>query len=197
MSKVKTLKAAVLSTVMGVMSPLAMIAPASAATVPWTGPAEESNNATSNATNWLGGVLPGAGDTLTFPASGVYQTIDHDVASLSLAKFVFNGDNSFESSKSYSITGEAVTISEGIDAVMEGAGGDHSVELDITLSDDATFRTSGVDTLAVGGEDTTLNLDGNRLTLDASGGTITIQGLIDGEGGLEVSKGKVNMLAKP
>jgi hypothetical protein len=197
MNKTKQLKAAVLSTIVGVMSPLAMIVPASAATVTWTGAAEEADNTTSNSVNWLGAVLPGTNDTLEFPVSGVYQTVDHDVSSLSLAKFVFSGLNDFDSSKSYSISGESVTLTEGIDAVMEGAGGDHQVLLDVTLGDDVTFMTDGVDTLTVGDDETVLNLDGNELSVDASGGTITLQGIIDGEGAVKLVEGKLNMLAAP
>ncbi len=195
----KKVKAAVLSTVVGAMSPLAMIAPASAITNTWTGFDESSNN-WNNSDNWSSGFGPGNGDTLIFPTSARYQVTENDIAgTLELVSIIFNGefDPVNNSSKDFSIEGGSIEISDSIQAKMTGNGGNHTIDSDVVLGDDVTFSTSGVDTLTVGGDETTLDLAGNALTLSASGGTITIQGVIDGEGSVEVAKGRVNMLAEP
>jgi hypothetical protein len=80
---------------------------------------------------------------------------------------------------------------------MTGAGGDHTVKTDVILASNSTFKTSGVDSLQVGDTGTTLDISTYDLTLQPSGGTITLAGEIDGSGDLVINgTGKINMLAK-
>jgi hypothetical protein len=191
-------KASVAATVLGVLSPLAMVVPASAATQTYVSLDATNLGKMSATTSWVSGVTPTTGDTVVFPASANYQTINNDIMSLYLAKVVFSGEVSTTSSKSFQITGNSLALSEGIDAIMTGNGGDHSVATNVTLGANATFKTSGSNTLSVGGDSTTLDLGTHDLTLDASGGTISLLGKIAGSGKIVTSgSGKVKVLATP
>lgn len=202
MNKTTQLKTAVLATVLGVMSPLAMIVPASAATMTWTGSVDDS---LSNNANWTTSA-PADGDTAVFPSTAPFDSfssqtvrvVDNDFLSpaLNLAKVVFNGEVVL-SSTSYTINGLGFTLTEAIEAVMTGNGGDHQVKTSVSLGDDVSFVTSGANSLAVGDTGTVLGLAGNNLTVNAAGGTITLQGIIDGSGGVTVAEGRLNMLAAP
>ena len=191
----KQIKATIASAILGVLSPLAMVAPASAATVTWTGTGDGGFN---SALNWGGGVLVG-GDTAVFPSSGLYQSPSNDGGNISLVKIIFNGNVSGSSSKSYSITGDPITLASGIDAVMTGSGGDHSLGVVLlALGADQTFKTTGSNTLSIGAESTTLSLDTYDLTLDASGGTISLIGEITGSGNIiKAGTGKVQISTTP
>ncbi len=192
--KKQQIKAGIASALAGLIAPAALLVPSvSAATVTWTGDGDGGFN---SGLNWyLGGILVD-GDTAVFPASASFQIADNDMSGLSLAKIIFSGDNEGTSEKSYTITGNPLTITSGIDAIMTGSGGNHTVGVDVTLGADATFKTTGVDTLQVGDTGTVLDLGTNDLTLKADGGTITLAGEIDGSGKLALTgDGSVNMLA--
>jgi hypothetical protein len=194
--KTKQIKVAALTAVMGIVAPLAMIAPASAATQVFESRSAVDIGKMAASTSWVSSVVPVDGDTVSFPASAKYQTINNDISSLSLVKILFDGESTLStSSKSFTISGNGFTITSGIDAIMTGLGGEHAVNTDVSLGADVTFKTTGVNTLTVGGTGTTLDLNGNDLTLDAAGGTITLQGEIDGVGNVAISDGKVNFLA--
>jgi len=199
------IKTGVTSVLVGVLAPLALIVPSvSAATVTWTGATDDKFN---TSTNWAGGVVPGNTDTVEFPASGFASETDNDISSLSLASILFNGSNSGTSSWNYKIVGNGITITSGIDAVMTGSAGDQTVAVDITLGADATFRTTGANSLTIGdgyssgskgggGAVNTLDLGSNNLTLDASGGSISIIGIIEGSGNIiKTGAGKISTLA--
>jgi hypothetical protein len=202
--KKQQIKAGLASAVLGLATPLAMLMPASAAEMFWDGgnysPYSDSFNTPAN---WVGGVVPGAGDNAVFTTDSKYdytkatsRNVDNDVSSLSLAKLVFDGEVTL-SSTSFNITGNGITITSGIDAIMSGTAGDHQVLTDVILGADATFKTSGANTLTVGDDGKTLNLGANDLTLLADGGTITLAGEIDGTGKVIINgNNKVNMLAK-
>jgi len=205
----RQIKASVASAILGVLSPLAMMAPASAATVNWDG---STNDKFSVGANWSTGSVPGSVDTAVFSGDAflgygtqTVGTLDNDTTSLSLAKIVFDGSPTLSptesvtlSSKSYSITGNNLSLSGGIDAIMAGGGGDHSVVVDVTLTSAQTFKTTGSNTLSVGGTNQTLDLGTNDLTLDASGGTISLLGRIIGSGNIiKAGTGKVLIAAVP
>jgi hypothetical protein len=195
--KKQQIKAGIASACLGVMSPMLMAA-AQAHAVSQTFVARSITDIgnMSASTSWESMTPPGTADTAVFPASATYQTINNDVTSLSLAKLVFSGENVGTSSKSFTITGNGLTITSGIDAIMTGSGGDHMVGVDVTLGGAVTFTTSGVDTLQVGDTGTVLNIGANDLFLQPNGGTITIAGEIDGSGTIAIDgTGKVNMLA--
>ncbi len=198
------IKSAISAAVLGVLSPLAMVMPVSAATQTFVSrsdadyltPADRGKMSAD--LSWVSGFGPVNGDTVEFPATATYQTITNDFTSLSLAKVVFNGEVSGTSSKSFTISGNNLTITSGIDAIMTGSGGDHSVGVGVTLGAAATFKTSGSNSLSVGGEGKTIALGTNDLTLDASGGTITLLGEITGTGKIVKSgTGKVKLMATP
>lgn len=195
------IKAAVSTAVLGVMSPLIMVMPASAATVTWTGATDDKIN---TATNWSGGVAPMDGDTVEFPASGFSGNTDNDATSLSLAKILFNGDNAGTSSWNYVISGNDLTITSSIEAIMTGSAGEQSIITNVTLDADVTFKTTGSNSLSIGadipgsnkggGGVYTLDLGTNDLTIDASGGTISLLGIIEGSGNIiKTGDGKVNI----
>lgn len=192
--KKQQIKSVISAAVLGILSPLAMVVPASALTQTWDG---DTNLDMATADNWESGVAPTTGDTAVFPTTSSNQMPQNLNASLSLAKLVFSGAVEV-SSKSYSISGSGITLTEGIDAIMTGTGGDHSVETSVSLGASATFKTTGSNTLSVGGEGKTLSLGGNDLTIDASGGTITLLGEITGTGKIIKSgTGKVKLMATP
>lgn len=198
------IKSAISAVVIGVLSPLAMVVPASAATQTFVSrsdahyltPSDRGKMAAD--LSWASGFGPTTGDTVEFPATTTFQTVTNDFTSLSLAKIVFNGEVTGSSSKSYTISGNNLTLTSGIDAIMTGSGGDHSVGVGVTLGGPVTFKTSGSNSLSVGGEGKTIALGTNDLTLDASGGTITLLGEITGSGKIVKSgTGKVKLMATP
>jgi len=192
----RQIKASVASAILGVLSPLAMIAPASAATQTFEARSITDIGKMSASTSWASLTAPVNGDTVVFPSTATYQYIVNDISSLTLAKIIFNGNVTGTSSKSYDIEGNAISLSGGIDAIMTGNGGDHSVSTGVTLTADQTFKTTGSNTLQVGNPmGGILYLGTNNLTLDASGGTITLTGSIAGTGTItKTGTGKVLIL---
>lgn len=216
--KKQQLKASISAAVLGVLSPLAMALPASAASITWSGFGEAVNTDSADAVNWVGGVVPAsASDILVFPASGNWQEVNLDgnfselpvdaetPGALELAGILFNGDweGSDTSDKNYHIiymsgindVQHVIKLSGDIESVMGGVGGTQSVATSVTLEDDVAFKTEGSNTLSVGDDGTTLDLNGKTLTLDASGGTISLLGNVTGEGMLDAS-GKVKLMLK-
>jgi hypothetical protein len=191
------LKTGAASLLVGVLAPMALIVPSvSAASITWTGATDDFF---MESTNWTGGIIPGASDTAVFSSSSLVQNVSvpAGAGSVSLGGIRFEGEVSGPSSKSYTITGGALTLTSAIEAAMTGSGGDHAVKNSIILGDDITFSTSGVNTLQVGDEGKALDLSTYDLTLAPDGGTITLAGEIDGSGSVIVNgSGKINMLAK-
>src|SRR6187402_1650753 len=147
--KKQQFKAGVASLVLGVMAPMGLLVPSvSAATVTWTG---EGDGGFNSALNWGGGVAV-SGDTIIFPASANYTQPNQDWTPQDFVKMIFSGEVSGTSSKSYTITGGGIGITSAIEAIMTGSGGDHAVEVDVTLGGDATFKTTGSNTLTVGAD---------------------------------------------
>lgn len=195
------LKAVISATVLGVLSPLAMVVPASAANFTWDGhKTGYGDNYVSSGYNWEGDVAPASGDAWYFPGSGVSQTVDIDAADVSsdidVAGIYFNGSYTGSSEKSYTLMDYGVELLGNIEATMTGNGGNHSVKVDVTLKADATFKTTGSNTLSVGDTDTILDLSTHKLTLTGDGGTITLMGKIKGSGDI-TSTGKVKIMATP
>jgi hypothetical protein len=200
----KQIKAGAASLFMGVLAPVALMVPSvSAASIVWTG---AGDNAFNNTANWTGGVVPGASDSAVFTTASIVQSITNSGA-ITLDKIVFSGAVTGTSSKSYTIEGGDFTLS-GIDAIMTGSGGDHQIKSNVTLGADATFKTTGSNTLSIGdgvsaggkgggGLVYTIDLGSNDLTLQPDGGTISLIGEIAGSGNIVISgTGKINMLAK-
>lgn len=206
----KQIKASFGTMLLGVLSPLAMVVPASAATSNWSGYMEDFNTSASQSDNWFDAV-PSSGDSVVFGTNGNGQTVDLDFAhtvnvstpsTIELVDILFNGAWSGSSSKSYKLLSvNIIEVSGDIEAVMTGNGGDHSIEASVRLMADSTFRTTGPNTLAIGTTGTTLDLmDGfsaNDLTLDAQGGTITLMGTIMGSGNItKTGNGKIKLMLK-
>ena len=194
--KKQQIKAGLASACIGIVSPMMLVASqAHAVERTFIARSAVDIGKMSAATSWADMVAPINGDTAIFPASATYQTINNNATSLSLAKLVFSGENSDVSEKSFTITGNGLTITSGIDAIMTGSAGNQMVDVDVTLGADATFMTDGASSLQVGNDGTVLDLGSNDLTLQADGGTITLAGEVDGSGKLIVDSGNVNMLA--
>ncbi|MDO8265422.1 MAG: hypothetical protein Q7T41_00600 [Candidatus Saccharibacteria bacterium] len=201
--KKQQIKAGISAAVIGLLSPLAMVVPASAASKTWDGHKEGfGNNYVSSDYNWVGDVAPSSGDVWHFPGSGVSQTIDIDVVDVAdpvdIGGIFFDGDYTGISEKSYTLMDEAIELLGNIEATMTGNGGNHDVGVDITLKADVSFKTSGSNSLSVGTETSTLGLGANDLTLDASGGTISLFGKVTGSGNIVKSgTGKVQISTVP
>jgi len=208
--KKQQVKSAISALVVGIVAPLAMAVPASAATATWAGrhPIGSYNGKAGTATNWVGSYAPLSGDSVVFGTSGINQIIEFDSAhtvpvegtpSLDLASIIFSGAWSGISSKSYAISSDnIIKLSGNIESVMTGNAGDHSIIASVALQTDSTFKTSGSNTLSVGDGLIELSLGANDLTLDASGGTISIFGKLTGSGNIiKAGAGKVNILTTP
>ena len=190
MKKLSTKKVSL--AIAGFLTPFALVVPSvSAATATWTGNVQNTGEF-SQAYNW-GGVVVVDGDTVVFPATAVVQLADNDATDIVLEKILFNGASTVPtSSKSFTVSGNGITLNSGIEAIMTGLGGDHQVLTDITLAADQTFKTTGSNSLTVGDANevsqTTLDLDTYDLTLDASGGSISLVGELIGSGDI-IKKG--------
>ncbi|MBP6962659.1 hypothetical protein KBB49_03925 [Candidatus Saccharibacteria bacterium] len=208
--KKQQIKATFSAVVIGILSPLAMAVPASAATATWAGhhPTGGYDGLAGTADNWVGSYAPLSGDSVVFGTSGINQIIELDAAhtvpvegtpSLELASIVFSGDWSGTSSKSYTISSDnIINLSGNIESIMTGNAGDQQLKASVSLQTDSTFKTSGANTLSVGDTATTLNLGSKNLTLDANGGTLSLLGKITGTGNLIKSgNGRVNVQTSP
>ena len=189
------------------VSPMLTAMPASAADISWGGIGNGAHVSPFNANrtdeytvaaNWIGGTaIPSASDNAVFGVNGLVQKVNVS-APVELVKIIFSGANTATSSKSYTLSGSAITVNGGIEAIMTGSGGEHAVENSITLGADATFKTSGSNALAVGNTDSVLALGTNDLTLEAGGGTISVLGKITGSGTITKSgTGRVLLLTTP
>ena len=70
------------------MALLCLVAPATRAAT-WTGGGADFN--WSNTANWAGGVLPQAGQTLTFSGAGKSTNYDSGISLSNIGKIVFTG----------------------------------------------------------------------------------------------------------
>ena len=205
----KQLKASFGTMLLGVLSPLAMVMPASAATRNWSGYMESFNTGASQVDNWFDAV-PLADDSVVFSTAGNGQIVDLDdlihtlnistPSTVELTDILFNGAWSGESEKSYTLTAldNIILLSGDIEAIMTGNGGNHSIEASVRLMADSTFRTTGPNTLAVGDTGTLLDLGANDLTLNSEQGTITLMGAVTGTGNIVKSgAGKVKLMLTP
>lgn len=149
------------------------------ATLTWDGSA---SNLWNNAANWDLNQVPADGDTLVFPEAAANLINTNNVSGLDLVAIQMFGPN-------YVIGGNALTISGGISADIEGGPADDPSELNfnITLAATPIFNNTGSapfaqarEGLVLGGA---LNLNGFVLTL-AGNAFIEIDGVISGSGGL-------------
>jgi hypothetical protein len=193
--KKQQIKASLSAVVLGVLSPLAMAVPVSAATVTWTGTGE--NSLFGEASNWSSASVPASSDTAVFSTATPFGlNVSNQGSADSLAKVVLSGEVPSSSGRNYEFSGKGYNLSEGIEAIMTGAGGDHTFGVNITLTGDATFKTTGSNTLTIGDDDKKLDLGSNDLTLDASGGSIVLLGSIAGSGKvIKAGTGSVKMMA--
>ena len=212
--KKQQIKAGISAAVIGVLSPLAMVVPASAANQHWAGhhPVGSYDGLAGTASNWQEGIVPASGDSVHFGTDGINQIIDFDYYhtassgqpgaapnSLELLNIVFDGERTGSSSKSYTVSSDTlINLSGDIRSIMTGTGGDQALKASVALAADSTFKTTDSNTLTVGDTATTLDLGAKTLTLLASGGTITLQGKITGTGNIvKAGTGKVNIMTTP
>jgi autotransporter-associated beta strand protein len=156
----------------------------SAKAVTWTGGGMNAN--WSNASNWSGGLAPNPTDNLVFGPGGAQLTTTNDYAAgTSFGTLTLSGAG-------YTLGGNGVLLSGGIDG--SGATGSNSVNLNVTLSANATIKIgSGATAFAVMG---TINNGGFGLTLGGGNGAGTLAGVISGSGGLtDASAGIVTLSA--
>ncbi len=170
-----------LSMLLSLSSLLVIAVPkAHAATVTWDG--EGANNNFSTATNWAGDVVPQNGDDIVFNNETDVgdQTYTNDISGLVLANITLNGN----ASSSYTIAGNAITLSGGI--ISNSADGFLDISLDISLSTNPVVNTgtgsvklsgvlSGTGNITINGTGF-LELTGNNTftgTTTVTGGNVT------------------------
>ena len=131
----------------------------------WTGAASDL---WSNAGNWIGGV-PGTGDVILFPSGAQHLTNTNDLAvGTVFGSLVFNGGG-------YTVSGNAIGLSGGI----SGNSGSNVFNSAIQLVSSQNFG-GGV---TVNGS---LDLQGYTLSV---GGSLRVNGVVSGGGGINVSGG--------
>ena len=119
--------------------------------------------------NWVGGVVPAAGERIEFPASASNKTNTNDITGLSLLSVTFNGGG-------YTIGGNTVGISGGITTGSSVFG--VVLNLPVQLQASQTFSSgSGI-----------VTMNGN---VDVQAFTLTVEGGYDFEGGFSGS-GTIN-----
>jgi Big-like domain-containing protein len=154
--------------------------PASAATITWIG---ASNNLWSVAANWSGGV-PVAGDSLVFPTAAANLNTINDLAAGTLFNSItINGGGGMPGTGSYTISGNTIALSGGIDVPSSGGV---TLNAPIQLAAAQTFSFQGTVTL-----NSPINLNGFNLTIN---GYLPVNGVISGAGNL-ILLGGVSLFA--
>ena len=125
-------------------------------TATWTGGDVATSDNWSDTKNWQGGTIPAAGFTVAFPAglTTPEQTSNNDITGLDLTSILIQDT-------SYSIGGDAVTLSGGVDSSQTSTTGGASLSLPVTFS-----GASGT------------------VTVDNTGATLTMGGAITSTGGV-------------
>lgn len=157
----------------------------------WTG---TNGNNFNDAGNWssCGSTVPGTGDTLVFPANMTTRSLTNDlVANTSFAGVQFTGDASTGgcNNDSYSITGNAITLTGNITDSMTNC----SVEQDLTIG-----ITLGADVVLDQGNDgftfDALNLSTHNFSTTGNGVDTSIYGAISGSGNITFDSALFNTL---
>ncbi len=128
--------------------------------------------------NWVGDVAPQPGDGLVFPTGARQLTATNDFATGTGFDFMqLNGLN-------YAIGGNAVALSAGITAALPSgtsADTDPRLALPLALTADQTFASTFPRGFAI---DAPIDLGGSTLSLAVGDGTIALNGVISGTGGV-------------
>jgi autotransporter-associated beta strand protein len=147
------------------------------ATMIWQG---GSGQNMSTAANWIGGVAPQQDDNLVFPISA-NKSITNDFAAGTRFRSITISDGA---GGGYNISGNSITLLEGV--TFNASGGSATVSVPLTLGASASiFSTTFGAKLTLSGE---LEL-GNQQTLTTDGkGDIDVTGVIKGTGGSGITK---------
>jgi fibronectin-binding autotransporter adhesin len=137
----------------------------------WTGGGGDSN--WSDPANW-GGTAPSPGDALVFgPGASALTSVNNFPSGTEFSSITF-------SSAGYTITGNSIMLLNGINT--SAATGANSFGLNTTLLSGQTWTAGAASTsLTLGGN---LNNNGFTLTVGGGTGTIALDGVISGAGGL-------------
>jgi autotransporter-associated beta strand protein len=138
-----------------------------------------ANNLWSTPQNWVGDVAPNPGDDLVFPEGTLRSFTANDFApGTSFGQIRLTG-------VSYQISGNAITLSNGIAAnipIINGSNLNPVLSVDLTLAAPQSFT---VDAASIGVVlSGAINLNGNNLTATTG---LTISGPISGAGSLTVT----------
>jgi hypothetical protein len=168
-----------LAVVMFVAAGVAGLPPARAGAITsrtWTGLGGDANWSTG--ANWLGGTAPVGGEDLVFPDAVLQKTNSDDLP----AGTVFNSISFTGPASGYSISGNGIALSSGLNASNKGY---NFVYLPVTLTASQTFTISG-NRLAIYG---LVDLGSNVLTLAGPGNSdiIEVRGGVTGSGGISSS----------
>jgi autotransporter-associated beta strand protein len=136
----------------------------------WSG-ASGTDQKWSDSANWVGGVAPVAGDSLSFPTVGssVLSPVNDLTAGTSFASIDISGSG-------YTLGGNAVTLQGG----LTNEGSNNAVNLNLVLGASQEFENSA-SVITIGGN---INLNGKTLTVGGSSGDTDLNGVISGTGGL-------------
>ena len=144
-----------------------------AASLTWDGGGADTNFSTAE--NWVGDVAPVSGDDLTF---------DTDIADF--ASVLQNDMPAGTVYNSVNVTGldiETVII-EGNDAIVNGVTASQTLRLNLNLSISADATYSGTDVLSLGFTDGTSTLDLGGYALSTVSNAMTINSVVSGSGGI-------------
>jgi autotransporter-associated beta strand protein len=149
----------------------------------WIGGGPDNN--WSDGANWVGGVAPSANDNLIFPTAALtYLSVDDFAAGTQFRSVTIAGS-------SYSITGNGVTLLEGL---VDSANGPDGFTAPLTLAAAQTIINGNANsTLTLGSIDTGLL---QTLTFDGSG-TTSVTGIISDSGGLTKNGSGTLILSGP
>jgi autotransporter-associated beta strand protein len=137
----------------------------------WTGAGPDAN--WSDPLNWSAGTAPVAGDILIFGAGASQTTTTNDLAAgTSFDSIRFTGSG-------YTINGNDVTLTNSLDATS--ATGNNTFNLNTTLAGAAFYAGSSSTNLTDGGN---INTAGYTLQVGGGPGTVTLNGVVSGSGGV-------------
>lgn len=156
---------------------------AAAATCTWTAGGSDDNFSTTSNWSGCGGLAPQNGDDLVFPVTASSVAPINDLSGRSFTSMTFNG----VSASTYTVTGNALTITSAITDNSSATSASTSILTDITLGGTVTISGTHAST---GGDALGFNniaLSTNNLTISTIHANVA--GALSGSGSLALTSG--------